>query len=246
MSIVGYKIMKLYKVQVDSISQEETYEADLTDEKFAEIAEKLGCNLQIITSGSKWLLYKGTNTDNGWMCQIASNYFEVRRYLNGVITAGTSVNKDLQCRIVLNNQTYIKKMRLLYSKGKNDAVIFRFTGDDADLLQYCMASATKIGTTEKIYIYGHISSGSYVLTTSDSTTIAYACSNMFGYEDDLILMSAIALKGKGAIVDGLYKCEINKNTSDHYAFELDGKRYFTSDGGAIAKWAIELDTEMLE
>lgn len=247
MSITGYKIIKLFKIQVDSISQEETYEADLTDEKFTEIASILGCNLQIITSGSKWLLYKGTNTDNGWMCQIASNYFEVRRYLNGVITTGTVVNNNLQCRVQLTQQSNIKTLRLLYSKGKNDTVIFRFTNDIADVLNYCMASATVIDTNDKIYAYGSIlSNGAHTFTTSDSTSINYTMTNYYGFADNIILMSTLALKDKSAVFDGLYKCDINKNTVDHYLFDLNGKKYFTSDGSNMSKWAIELDDSMLE
>jgi len=85
-----------------------------------------------------------------------------------------------------------------------------------------------------------------MLSLSDSTSITYNLSNVYGFADNLILMSAIALKDKNAIIDGLYRCDINKNTDDHYVFDLNSKKYMTSDGGTHMKWAIELDDSMLE
>lgn len=246
MSILGYKIIKLYKVKPALGSSAEEYEADITDEKMQEIATALGCNLQIMTSGSKWLLYKGTNTDNGWLCQIASGYFEVRRYINGQATTGISTGSNLQCRVQFTVSLQVKKLVLRYSKGKNGATIFEFTNYENVNLAYCIAEATVAGTDEKIAVYGYISAGTYMISLSDSTSITYNLSNAYGFADNLILMSAIALKDKSAIIDGLYRCDINKNSDDHYVFDLNSKKYMTSDGGAHMKWAIELDDSMLE
>ncbi|RHP94187.1 MULTISPECIES: hypothetical protein [unclassified Clostridium] len=246
MSILGYKIINLYKVKTAIGSSAEEYEADITDEKMQEIATALGCNLQIMTSGSKWLLYKGTNTDNGWLCQIVSNYFEVRRYLNGQVTTSSTTGTNLQCRVQFTVSTQVKKLVLRYSKGKNGATIFEFTNYENVNLAYCIADASVIGTDEKISVYGYISAGTYMLSLSDSTSVTYNLSNVYGFADNLVLMGAIALKDKNAIIDGLYRCDINKNTDDHYVFGLDKKKYMASDGGAHMKWAIELDDSMLE
>lgn len=246
MSILGYKTIKLYKTKVTLGSSSEEYEADITDEKMQEIATALGCNLQIMTSGSKWLLYKGTNTDNGWLCQIVSNYFEVRRYLNGQATTGTTVGANLQCRVQFMVSIQVKKLVLRYSKGKNGAAIFEFTNYENVNLAYFIADASVIGTDEKIAVYGYISNSDYYLSTSDSTTVNFVLSNVFGHSDNIVLMSVIALKDKNAIIDGLYKCEINKEQDEHYLFDLNGKKYMTSDNGTICKLAIELDDSMLE
>lgn len=246
MSILGYKTIKLYKTKVTLGSSLEEYEADITDDKMQEIATALGCNLQIVTSGSKWLLYKGENTENGWLCQIASGYFEVRRYINGQATTGTSVGSNLMCRVQIANSNSIKKLVLNYATGKNGASLFKFASDGNVDLSYCIAEATVAGTDEKIAVYGYISGGSYMFSLSDNTSISYNLSNAYGFADNLILMSAIALKDKNAIIDGLYRCDINKNTDDHYVFDLNGKKYMTSDSGVHMKWAIELDDSMLE
>ena len=243
--MLGYKIIKLYKVKPALGSSAEEYEADITDEKMQEIATALGCNLQIMTSGSKWLLHKGTNTDNGWLCQIVSNYFEVRRYINGQPTSTNTVGTNMQCHVSLTNSSMVKTLSLRYSKGKNGASLFKFGTEENTLLQYCIAEATVAGTDEKISVYGYISAGTYTLSLSDSTSVTYNLSNVYGFADNLILMSAIALKDKNAIIDGLYRCDINKNSDDHYVFDLNSKKYMTSDGGAQMKWAIELDDSML-
>lgn len=249
MGILGYKLIKLYKIKTAIGTRSEEYEADLTDEKMKEIATALGCDLQIMTSGSKWLLYKGTNTNNGWLCRIKDGYFEVRRYLNGQeVNPGSLVNTNyLQCRISITNQSALKSLVVHYSKGKNGAVLFKFgnTSDDV-LLNYCICEASVIGTDKKISVYGFIDSPNYYFTTSDSTTITCTISNVYGYADNLILMSAIALKDKNAIIDGMYRCDICKNQSTHYIFDLAGKKYMASDGGTDSKWAIELDDSMLE
>lgn len=246
MSVLGYKVIKLYKVKPALGSSAEEYEADITDAKFTEIATALGCNVQVMVSGSKWLLYKGTNTDNGWLCQIVSNYFEVRRYLNGQVTTSSTTGTNLQCRVQFTVSTQVKKLVLRYSKGKNGATIFEFTNYENVNLAYCIADASVIGTDEKISVYGYISAGTYMLSLSDSTSVTYNLSNAYGFADNLVLMSAIALKDKNAIIDGLYRCDINKNSDDHYVFDLNSKKYMTSDGGVHMKWAIELDDSMIE
>lgn len=243
--MLGYKVINLYKVKPALGSSAEEYEADITDEKMQEIATSLGCNLQIMTSGSKWLLYKGTNTDNGWLCQIVSNYFEVRRYLNGQAISTNTTETNMQCRVLLTNSSMVKTLSLRYSKGKDGASLFKFGTEENAILQYCICEASVIGTDEKISVYGYISTGSYSFSLSDSTSITYNLSNVYGFADNLVLMSAIALKDKNAIIDGLYRCDINKNSDDHYVFDLNSKKYMTSDSGAQMKWAIELDDSML-
>ena len=243
--MLGYKIIKLYKVKPALGSSAEEYEADITDEKMQEIATALGCNLQIMTSGSKWLLYKGTNTDNGWLCQIVSNYFEVRRYINGQTMTTSTTGTNMQCRVSLAISSTVKNLSLRYSKGKDGASLFKFGTEENAILQYCICEASVIGADEKIAVYGYISTGSYSFSLSDSTSITYNLDNYYGYADNMVLMSAIALKDKNAIIDGLYRCDINKNSDDHYVFDLNGKKYMTSDGGAQMKWAIELDDSML-
>ena len=246
MSILGYKTIKLYKTKVTLGSSLEEYEADITDDKMQEIATALGCNLQIVTSGSKWLLYKGENTENGWLCQIASGYFEVRRYINGQATSTNTSGNNMQCRVLITNSSNIKSLSLRYSKGKNGASLFKFGTEGNVILQYCMAEATVAGTNEKIAVYGYISAGYYMFSLSDSSSISYSLDNYYGYADNFVLMSAIPLKDKSAIIDGLYRCDINKYTDEHYVFDLNGKKYMTSDDGVQAKWAIELDDSMLE
>lgn len=244
--MLGYKVINLYKVKPALGSSAEEYEADITDEKMQEIATALGCNLQIMTSGSKWLLYKGTNTDNGWLCQIVSNYFEVRRYLNGQAISTNTTGTNMQCRVMITNSAILKNLSLRYSKGKDGASLFKFGTEENTILQYCIADASVIGTTdEKIAVYGYISAGNYTFSLSDSTSVTYNLSNEYGFADNLVLMSAIALKDKNAIIDGLYRCDINKYTDEHYVFDLSGKKYISSDGGAPMKWAIELDDSML-
>lgn len=243
--MLGYKVIKLYKVKPALGSSAEEYEADITDEKMQDIVTALGCNLQIMTSGSKWLLYKGTNTDNGWLCQIVSNNFEVRRYINGQTMTTSTTGTNMQCRVLLTNSSMVKTLSLRYSKGKDGASLFKFGTEENAILQYCICEASVIGTDEKISVYGYISTGSYSFSLSDSTSITYNLSNVYGFADNLVLMSAIALKDKNAIIDGLYRCDINKNSDDHYVFDLNSKKYMTSDGGAQMKWAIELDDTML-
>lgn len=246
MSILGYKTIKLYKTKVTLGSSSEEYEADITDEKMQEIATALGCNLLIITSGSKWLLYKGENTENGWLCQIVSGYFEVRRYINGQATSTNTTGTNMQCRVSITNSYSVKNLSLRYSKGKNGVSLFKFSAEENVILQYCIAEATVVGTDEKIAVYGYISGGSYIFSLSDNTSITYNLDNYYGYADNMVLMSVIALKDKNAIVDGLYRCDINKYTDEHYVFDLSGKKYITSDDGTNCKWAIELDDSMLE
>lgn len=248
MGVLGYKIISLSKQKEVIGGGAVQYEADLNDDKFKEIATALGCNLKILTEGSRWLLYKGTDDQNGWVCFVNNNYFTVTRYIKGQVSSDTT-SSNRQCYIQLSNSSAVKLLRLTYSKGKNGVVLFKFGNDDgSNILYYCIAEASMVDSGDKIAVYGYIDNGSYRLNLSGGELINYGLGsiNNYGYSDNFILMSAIPLKYKNAIVDGLYICEINKEQTDHYLFDLNGKKYMASDNSAAYKWAIELDDSMLD
>lgn len=248
MSVLGYKYISLHKVKPVIGNASEEYEADLTDEKFQEIATTLGCNLKIIASGSQWLLYKGTNDENGWLCQITNGYFRVAIYINGQIPSSTG-SSVRQCNVQITSSSNVKNLGLTYSKGKNGAALFKFGNEnDSNVLYYCMAEADEINSNEKIAVYGYYNGGIYhfYLSTGESITYGLSFDNTYGYSDDFVLMGAIALINKNAIIGGLYQCLISKEQSVHYVFDLNGKKYMVCDGGYYNCWAIELDDSMLE
>lgn len=245
MSVLGYKYISLHKVKQTIGSASEEYEADLTDAKFQEVATALGCNLKIITSGSQWLLYKGTNDENGWLCQITNGYFRVAIYINGQIPSSTGSNVR-QCNVQITSSSNVKNLGLTYSKGKNGAALFKFGNEDsADVLYYCIAEASVIGSNEKIAAYGYYNSTNAHYYLSNGESIVYGLGNTYGYSDNFVLLSAIALINKNAIIDGLYRCEITKEQTTHYVFDLNDKKYMVCDNGYLYPWAIELDDSML-
>lgn len=249
MSVLGYKYISLHKAKKNIGNAGTEYEADLTDAKFQEVATALGCNLKIIASGSRWLLYKGTNDENGWLCYTDNNYFCVSVYINGQIPSSVGSNVR-QCNVQITISSNVKNLGLTYSKGKNGATLFKFGNEDsAYVLYYCIAEASVIGSDEKICVYGYYNDSGAVKSyyyLSNGENIAYSNdNNIYGYSDNFVLLSAIALKDKNAIIDGLYKCEITKKQTTHYVFDLNDKKYMVCDNGYTYPWAIELDDSML-
>lgn len=247
MSVLGYKYISLHKVKQVIGNTSEEYEADLTDSKFSEIATVLGCNLKIIASGSRWLLYKGANDENGWLCHISDNYFRVSRYINGQITSSTG-SQYRQCNVEITSSVSVQNLGLTYSKGKDGACLFKIGNEeDSNVLYYCMTETNEINSNEKIAVYGYYQDGNYYFSLSTGETIVYSLNldNTYGYSDDFVLMGAIAVINKNAIINGLYQCLISKKQSEHYVFDLDNKKYMVCDNGYKNCWAIELDDSML-
>lgn len=243
MSILGYKRIPLFKKTNIANSESIKYISDITDEKMQEIADALGCKLLIVTEQECWRLYVGDDDENGWECSITSdNYLNVKMCVNGHQVTGAS-DFVQQCRFSLNST--INNAYLYYSKGKNGAILFNFSNSENGInLRYFMGRATLFNGEGNKSVYGSYSNGSLWIYC-DGDLIKYSMDNLYGYSDNVVLMSAIAIKDKDALINGIYKCDINKQQDPRYVFELNEKYYLACDGGYYEKLAIELDDSML-
>lgn len=82
--------MKGYKELMLSNLVDNSYIVTITDEVMQQIADALRCKLSTVTSGSKWILYSGESTKDGFICSISGSNFTIRQYINGVEQTGTS------------------------------------------------------------------------------------------------------------------------------------------------------------
>lgn len=68
----------------------------------------------------------------------------------------------------------------------------------------------------------------------------------YGYADDYVVMTIIPLPRKNTVINGLYRCLVNKNQEDRYVFSIDAKKYLACDDQTgYGKCVIELDDNML-
>lgn len=96
-----------------------------------------------------------------------------------------------------------------------------------------------------IGVYGYIGSN-YKFWIDGGETYNLYGEETYGYADDYVVMTVIPLPGKNTVIDGLYRCLINKNQTDRYVFSIDGKKYMACDDQTgYGKCVIELDDNML-
>lgn len=238
--------MKGYKELMLSSLVDNSYIVTITDEVMQQIATALRCKLSTVTSGSKWILYSGESTKDGFICSISGSNFTIRQYINGVEQTGTSkpamvVNQNM-------NGNNAKNFRLRYANGKNEATFFVFISDtmtSGTQLSVLISTAT-LQDGSNIGVYGYIASG-YKFWIDGGETYSISCENTYGYADDYVVMTVIPLPGKNAVINGLYRCLVNKNQEDRYVFSIDAKKYLACDDQTgYGKCAIELDDNMTE
>lgn len=140
-----------------------------------------------------------------------------------------------------------KNFRLRYANGKNGATFFVFISDTMTTgtqLSYLISTAT-LQDNSNIGVYGYIGSG-YRFWIDGGETYSISCESTYGYADDYVVMTVIPLPGKNTVINGLYRCLVNKNQEDRYVFSIDAKKYLACDDQTgYGKCVIELDDNML-
>lgn len=187
--------MKGYKELMLSNLVDNSYIVTITDEVMQQIADALRCKLSTVTSGSKWILYSGESTKDGFICSISGSNFTIRQYINGVEQTGTNkpatvVNQNM-------NGNSAKNFRLRYANGKNGATFFVFISDTMTTgtqLSYLISTAT-LQDNSNIGVYGYIGSG-YRFWIDGGETYSISCESTYGYADDYVVMTVIPLPGK--------------------------------------------------
>ena len=197
--------MKGYKELMLSSLVDNSYIVTITDEVMQQIATALRCKLSTVTSGSKWILYSGESTKDGFICSISGSNFTIRQYINGVEQTGTSkpamvVNQNM-------NGNNAKNFRLRYANGKNGATFFVFISDtmtSGTQLSVLISTAT-LQDGSNIGVYGYIASG-YKFWIDGGETYTLYGEETYGYADDYVVMTVIPLPRKNTVINGLYRC----------------------------------------
>lgn len=237
--------MKGYKELMLSSLVDNSYIVTITDDVMQQIADALRCKLSTVTSGSKWILYNGESTKDGFICSISGINFTIRQYINGV--EQTSTNKPATVVNQNMNGNSAKNFRLRYANGKNGATFFVFISDtmtSGTQLSFLISTAT-LQDKSNIGVYGYIGSNYRFWIDGGETYNLYG-EETYGYADDYVVMTIIPLPRKNTVINGLYRCLVNKNQEDRYVFSIDAKKYLACDDQTgYGKCVIELDDNML-
>lgn len=242
---------RIHRMSLNRQTASDKWEADINDTKLQEIATALKCNLNIVTPGSAWYLYRGEADTTGIYITFASNYFNIKISCNGI----TSAEKSLY--ISDSNPIYIA---YVYGVGDNVAwgVAESASVDSGNYINMLIVSAKDINTEETATVYTmpyYSSSNKLAVATSTGISIAVFDGYVYSVDTDLatvLVPLVIASTDHVLVCDNVYMPYAIKNSGgNHYYFTLNNKEYFFIDGQTKSsdknivrqQWVMELPSE---
>lgn len=242
---------RIHRMSLNRQTASDKWEADINDTKLQEIATALKCNLNIVTPGSAWYLYRGEADTTGIYITFASNYFKIKISCNGI----TSAEKSLYT--FDSNPIYIE---YVYGVGDNVAwgIAESASVDSGNYINMLIVSAKDINTEETATVYTmpyYSSSNKLAVATSTGISIAVFDGYVYSVNTDLatvLVPLVIASTDHVLVCDNVYMPYAIKNSGgNHYYFTLNNKEYFFIDGQTKSsdknivrqQWVMELPSE---
>lgn len=242
---------RIHRISLNRQTASDKWEADINDTKLQEIATALKCNLNIVTPGSAWYLYRGEADTTGIYITFDSNYLKIKISCNGI----TSVEKTLYMSD--SNSIY---MAYVYGVGDNVAwgVAESASVDSGNYINMLIVSTKDINTEETATIYTmpyYSSDNKLAVATSTGISIAVFDGYVYSVDTDLatvLVPLVIANTDHVLVCDNVYMPYAIKNSGgNHYYFTLNNKEYFFIDGQTKSsdknivrqQWVMELPSE---
>lgn len=242
---------RIHRMSLNRQTASDKWEADINDTKLQEIATALKCNLNIVTPGSAWYLYRGEADTTGIYITFASNYFKIKISCNGI----TSAEKSLY--ISDSNPIYIA---YVYGVGDNVAwgVAESASVDSGNYINMLIVSTKNINTEENATVYTmpyYSSDNKLAVATSTGVSITVFDNYVYSVDTELatvLVPLVIAGTDHALVCDNVYMPYAIKNSGgNHYYFILNNKEYFLIDGQTKSsdtrvvrqQWVMELPSE---
>lgn len=244
---------RIHRIALNKQTASNKWVTDINDTKLQEIATALKCNLNIVTSGSAWYLYRGEADTTGIYITFASDYLKIKIRCNGVDV--TSAEKSTYM-----SDSYQIYMAYIYGIGDNVAWGNNESSyqDAGDCISNLIVSAKNINTEENATVYTMTYySSSNKLAVATSTGIAVGAFDRYAYSVDTelvtVLVPLVIVGTDHALAcDDVYMpYAIKGSAGSHYYFSLNDKEYFLLDGQSKSsdtlnikgQWVMELPNE---
>ena len=241
MSIYNIKTIDLGKREEDS----DYWVSDVNDGKMQEIATAIGVKVNIITPGSKWILYRGDDSHNttGWEFSVENERLYIRPIINNSVP---STKSNIYVTLARSNrldteQARTAKFHCVSSKDNN--VIFGIshildTTSSVEDLYFNIMSGKDVNDNSNRIIYAY--RGGYAQLYID-VSISSEIDNTqvsAGIQNDFIVLAPYAIPNLHIVCEGVYWPLFGKNVDyslNNYGFELNNKKYFVPNANSTSK-----------
>ena len=244
---------RIHRISLNRQTASDKWEADINDTKLQEIATALKCNLNIVTPGSEWYLYRDEANTTGVYITFASNYFRVKVRCNGIDVTSTD-------RAIYVPDSGAFYLAYVYGSGDNVAVGISENSYTASnkCINMLIVSAKDINTEEIATVYTmpyYSSSNKLAVATSTGISTAVFDGYVYSVDTDLatvLVPLVIASTYHVLVCDNVYMPYAIKNSGgNHYYFTLNNKEYIFIDGQTKSsdrnvvrqQWVMELPSE---
>ena len=232
--------MSIYNIKTIDLGKREEgsdyWISDVNDNKMQEIATAIGTKVNVVTSGSRWILYRGDDIHNttGWEFLLSNDYL----YVYPIIQNINPYQKDDRY-VTLTRSNDLKSpqantAKFHYVSCKNNNVVFGIshildTTLSVEDLYFNIMSGKDVNDNSNRIIYAYRSSISQLYTDVSISSEADNTNISSGIQNDFIVLAPYAIPNLHITCEGVYWPLFGKNVdyySNNYGFELNNKKYF--------------------
>lgn len=241
MSIYNIKTIDLGKREEDS----DYWVSDVNDAKMQEIATAIGTKVNVVTSGSRWILYRGDDIHNttGWEFSVNSD----RLYVKPIIQNINPEQKDNKFVTLTRsnrlNTSQAKTAKFHYVSCKDNNIVFGIshifdTAPSVEDLYFNIMSGKDVNDNSNRIIYAYRGSISQLYTDVSTSSEVDKTNISNGIQNDFIVLAPYAIPNLHITCEGVYWPLFGKNVEyslNNYGFELNNKKYFVPNADNTLK-----------
>ena len=252
MSIYNIKTIDLGKMEEDS----DYWVSDVNDTKIQEIATAIGMKVNTVTSGSRWILYRGDDIHNttGWEFSLDGNVLYIKPIIQNINP--TSIDK-LRVGLYRSNmldEEGAKTAKFHYVSCKYNNVAFGISNvyestTSVEDLYFNIMSGKDVNDNSNRIIYAYRDSVSQLYTDVSASSEVDNTNISIGIQNDFIVLAPYAIPNLHIVCEGVYWPLFGKDVTynlNNYGFELNNKKYFVPNANSTSKRiALELPDSTL-
>ena len=226
--------MSIYSIKTIALGKQEEnsdyWVSDVNDAKIQEIATAIGVKVNIITPGSKWILYRGDDSHNttGYVAWIESIYLRIGTLINNVAPYSGN-NPRISVRLDRENaDSGAKNAEFHYVTCKNGDVIFGISNrvENADIsdLSWGILTGKNIKEDVERVVYRTYST---IFTDVSTDLETFEMNSTMSAKTDFVVLSSFALGSLYIVCPNVYVMQYGKDCGiGNYGFMLNSKKYF--------------------
>ena len=241
MSIYNIKTIDLGKREEDS----DYWVSAVDDTKIQEIATAIGMKVNVVTSGRRWILYRGDDIHNttGWEFLSDNNRLYIKPIIQNINPTSIDERDVLLYRSNRLDEGGAKTAKFHYVSCKYNNVafgisnVYKSTSSVEDLYFNIMLGKDVNDNSNRI-IYACRDNVSQLYTDTSVSSEIDKTNISIGIQNDFIVLAPYAIPNLHITCEGVYWPLFGKNVDhslNNYGFELNNKKYFVPNAYSTSK-----------